>query len=167
MDEARFLSEYEKVSDRLYTFLSRSVNDPDLAADILQEAAFRAFRHRRKFRGDSTFKTWIYRIAVNTMKDQWHRIRRERKWMESEKGEEPGGGLTPEGLYAGRQQAARLTAALAVLEQGYRVPFMLKHVDGMSYGEISKVLGIPEGAARVRVYRARHTLRKILREDQT
>jgi len=58
-----------------------------------------------------------------------------------------------------------LSHAMMVLEEGYRIPFMLKHIDGLSYKEISQVLGIAENAARVRVYRARHTLRSMLRED--
>ena len=165
MDETYFRLEYEQVSDQLYTFLLRTVGDPESAADILQEAAYKAFRSRRQFRGESSFKTWIYRIAVNTMKNQWVRTQRERNWFDSMRDMETVSRPSPEKLVSGREDASELSRALMLLEEGYRVPFMLKHVDELSYREISEVLGIAENAARVRVYRARQTLRTILRED--
>ena len=165
MDDERFHSEYEQVSDKLYTFLLRTVGDRDQAADLLQDAAYRAYRSRRQFRGDSTFKTWIYRIAVNTMKNQWARAQRERKWLDEARDMDAVTSPSPEQLVTGREDAMELSHAMMVLEEGYRMPFMLKHIDGLSYKEISQVLGIAENAARVRVYRARHTLRSILRED--
>ena len=165
MEETRFRSEYEQVSDQLYTFLLRTLGDPDLASDILQEAAYRAFRSRRQFRGDSSFKTWIYRIAVNTMKNQWIRSSRERRWFDAVHDVDSQENPSPEKLLAGKEDAFELTRALMMLEEGYRAPFMLRHVDGLSYREISQVLGIAENSARVRVHRARHTLRTILRED--
>jgi len=167
MDERQFRSEYEQVADQLYTFILRTVGDPDLAADILQEAAYRAYRSRRQFRGDSKFKTWIYRIAVNTMKNQWARAQRERKWFDEIRDLDSAPSPSPEQLVTGKQDAARLSGALMLLEEGYRVPFMLKHVEGLSYNEISEILGVAENAARVRVYRARHALRTILREDKS
>ncbi|HDL53206.1 MAG TPA: sigma-70 family RNA polymerase sigma factor [Proteobacteria bacterium] len=71
---------------------------------------------------------------------------------------------TPEMVLSGREDAARLSRAIELLEEAYRAPFLLKHVEGMSYGQISEVLGIEEGAARVRVHRARHALVAPLRE---
>ena len=165
MDEARFHSEYEQVSDKLYTFLLRTVGVRDQAADLLQETAYRAYRSRRQFRGDSTFKTWIYRIAVNVMKNQWARVQREKKWLDEARDMDAVLSPSPEQLVTGRADAMELSRAMMVLEEGYRVPFMLKHVAGLSYKEISQVLGIAENAARVRVYRARQTLRSMLRED--
>lgn len=163
MDERRFNSEYEKISDQLYTFLVRAVGDRDQAADILQDAAYKAYRARRQFRGDSTFKTWIYRIAVNVMKNQWTRAKRERNWFEGVKDLDTESSPTPEQLFTGKEGAMELSQALMMLEEGYRVPFMLKHVDGLSYREISDVLGIAEPAARVRVHRARNALQNMLK----
>lgn len=167
MDETRFHSEYEQVSDQLYTFLLRTVGDKELASDILQEAAYRAYRSRLKFKGDSTFKTWIYRIAINAMKNQWSRIQNEKKRLDKIIGMENVSNPSPEQLIVGKEDSVQLSSALMLLEETYRVPFMLKHVDGLSYKEISDVLGITDNVARVRVYRARHTLQKILREDIT
>jgi len=165
MDEARFRVEYEQISDQLYTFLVRITGDPDSAADILQEAAYKAFRARRGFRGDSSFKTWIYRIAMNTLKNQWVRAQRERNWVETAQVMETASTPSPERIAFGREDATELSRVLGLLEEGYRIPFLLKHVDGLSYREISKVLDVEEGTARVRVHRARQALRALLREE--
>lgn len=164
MDDARFQSEYRQVCDGLYTFLIRMANDPDMAADILQEAALRAYRSRRRFRGDSSFKTWIYRIAINTMKNHFAKAGRARKLAETAQHLATANTPTPEMVFSGKEDAARLSRALGLLEDAYRAPFLLKHVDGLSYGQISEILDIEEGAARVRVYRARHALMSLLRE---
>jgi RNA polymerase sigma-70 factor (ECF subfamily) len=99
------------------------------------------------------------------MKNQWARAQRERKWFEEAKDMDTPSGPSPEQLVAGKEDTLELSRALMLLEEGYRVPFMLKHVDGLSYREISKVLDIAESAARVRVYRARNFLRNVLREN--
>lgn len=165
MDKARFHLEYEQVRDQLYTFLARTVGDQEAASDLLQETAYKAYRSRHQFRGDSKFKTWIYRIAVNTMKNYWMSAKRERKWFDEIRETDTSTSSSPEQIVSRKEAGAELSRALMLLEEGYRVPFMLKHVDGLTYKEISEVLGIAENAARVRVYRARHGLRSVLRED--
>ena len=164
MDEERFNSEYRQVCDGLFTFLTRMVKDPEMAGDILQDAALKAYRSRRKFREDSSFKTWIYRIAMNTMKNHFAKAARVRNLTNAVEHLEGGNNPNPEMILSGRQDAARLSVALELLEEAYRGPFLLKHVEGLSYRQISEVLGIEEGAARVRVYRARHALVSLLRE---
>jgi RNA polymerase sigma-70 factor (ECF subfamily) len=169
MDEMRFRAEYEQVADQLFTYLVRSTGDREWAADLLQEAAFRAYRGRKKFRQESSFKTWIYRIAMNVMKNQMTRRGRERKWAEEEKFNEPPAQKNPESLLHGKRTTEGLSRALEMLEEKYRMPFLLKHVDGMGYREIGEVMDIGEGTARVRVYRARHALAIMLKglsEDQ-
>ncbi len=165
MDEARFREEYEQVSNQLYTFLVRTAGDPDLAADILQDAAYKAFRSRKSFRGDSSFKTWIYRIAINTLKNQWARAQRERNWVETTQDMETVGTPSPEKIALGQEDATNLSRVLGLLEERYRTAFLLKHVDELSYREISKVLNVGEGTARVRVHRARGALRALLDEE--
>ena len=81
---------------------------------------------------------------------------------------EPHAQRTAESLLSGKQKAEGLSMAMEMLEESYRRPFLLKHVDGMNYNEIASVLDIGEGAARVRVHRARHALANLLkgsRED--
>jgi len=167
MDETRFRFEYERICDPLFTFLVRTVGDRDRAADILQETAYKAYRSRGRFRGESSFKTWIYRIALNTMKNHWIRTKREKSWIETAPYEGILTGPSPERTLLGKEDAVQLSQALMLLEEGYRIPFMLKHVDGLSYKEISEVLGIGENASRVRVHRARRALRNMLRGDLT
>jgi RNA polymerase sigma-70 factor (ECF subfamily) len=169
MDEIRFRTEYEQVADQLYTYLVRATGDREWAADLLQEAAFRAYKSREGFRQESSFKTWIYRIAMNVMKNQMTRRGRERRWAEEERLSEPPAQRNPESLLHGKRTTEGLSRALEMLEEKYRMPFLLKHVDGMSYREIGDVMDVGEGAARVRVHRARHALASMLKgssEDQ-
>ncbi|MDF1535130.1 MAG: RNA polymerase sigma factor [bacterium] len=163
MDEVRFQTEYEQVADQLFTCLVRATGDREWAADLLQEAAFRAYRARKGFREDSAFKTWIYRIAMNVMKNQMIRQGRERRWAVEQGSQDLPSRQTPESLLSGKRTADELSRALEMLEEGYRMPFLLKHVDGMSYREIAEVLDVGEGAARVRVHRARHALANLLK----
>jgi RNA polymerase sigma-70 factor (ECF subfamily) len=169
MDDASFQEEYARVSDGLYTYLVRMAGDSDLAADALQEAALKAYRARGTFRGDASFKTWIFRIAINTMKNMLAKAGRERRVMDrsdiTDKPELASSGLTPEASLSRRQDAHRLTDALDMIEEKYRVAFLLKHVEGMSYREIGAVLDIGEGNARMRVYRARHALAHMLEKE--
>jgi RNA polymerase sigma-70 factor (ECF subfamily) len=162
VDKARFRSEFERIRDQLYTFLVRTTRDPHGAADILQEAAYMAYRSRRRFRGESSFKTWIYRIAINALRNQWAKQRREKDWAGTPITEERVEESTPESLLTGKEKVVVLTRALDLLEEDYRTPFLLRHMDGLSYREISQVLGIGESAARVRVHRARHALMTLL-----
>lgn len=164
MDEARFRKEYGDISNQLYTFLVRSTGDPDSAADILQETAYKAFRSMRSFREESSFKTWVYRIALNTLKNQWARVQRERKWVEAAQHMEMADNPSPEKIVVEQEAMAELSRALGLLEDGYRIPFLLKHVDGLSYREISEVFDVEENTARVRVHRARQALKTLLGE---
>ena len=169
MEETKFQAEYEKVADQLFTYLARATGDREWAADLLQAAALRAYSSRASFRGESSFKTWIYRIAMNVMKNQMTRRGRERRWAEEERLSEPPVQRNPESLLHGKRTTEGLSRALEMLEEKYRMPFLLKHVDGMSYREIGDVMDIGEGAARVRVHRARHALASMLKgssEDQ-
>lgn len=168
MEETKFQAEYEKVADQLFTYLARATGDREWAADLLQDAALRAYSSRASFRGESSFKTWIYRIAMNVMKNQMTRRGMERKWAREQSMLEPHAQRTAESLLSGKQKAEGLSMAMEMLEESYRRPFLLKHVDGMNYNEIASVLDIGEGAARVRVHRARHALANLLkgsRED--
>lgn len=163
MHPDEFRTEYEKCSGNLYSFLIRMTGDFDDAADVLQEAVYRGFKSRNRFRKDSSFSTWLYRIAINVWKNQRkrtaHKVMMEMEQiplMESETN------ITPEKVLSGKQAFEDISEALNMLDEKYRAPFLLRQVDGFSYREIAEVMEIDENAARVRVYRARHALRDMI-----
>jgi RNA polymerase sigma-70 factor (ECF subfamily) len=165
MKSEEFEREYTKVKDKLFSFLMRLTANRDEAEEILQEAVYRAYRKRAGFRGQSAFSTWLYRIAVNHWKNERKKNARSLPLEAAGNPEPAGQDADPEEMTAFRQESRKLRAGLERLSEDYRVPLMLKHMEGFSYREISHLLDIGEEAARVRVYRARHTLAAILKEE--
>lgn len=165
MTSGEFQREYEAVSSRLYTFLLRVTGDANEAQDLLQEAVYRAYRKRTSFRRESGFKTWIYRIALNIRANNMRRRKVEQDYVgHGTMIETTRSPLTPEQLLAESERYQELEKALDTLKEKYTIPLLLKHQEGYSYAEISKMLGIEESAVRKRVYRARHQLQAHLEE---
>jgi len=164
MRPEEFQREYLKVSDRLYTFLLRITGNSDEARELLQEAVLRGYRGRHGFRKEADFSTWLYRIAINIWKNKYKRSAREQDYMKYVRAVPEEYTPTPEDIFGGKERSRELDKALGILEEKYRIPLLLKHMEGFSYGEIGRMMGIEESTARVRVYRARHAMRAILEE---
>jgi RNA polymerase sigma-70 factor (ECF subfamily) len=157
-----------RYKDRLYSTLYRLTGRPEDADDLLQDAFLRAFEKLDRFQGDSSFYTWIYRIAVNLALSD----RRRRKLP----GRAPAtlgiGGPEPAGdpehsdpaLPVERaEREALIQAALDGLQPDHRAVVVMSHIDGLRYEEIAEVLDIPVGTVRSRLHRAREVLRDRLR----
>jgi RNA polymerase sigma-70 factor, ECF subfamily len=168
-----------RYQDRLYSTILRLVGGPEDAQDVLQDAFVRAFEKLDQFHGESSFYTWIYRIAVN-LALSGHRKRKQRRFSrapESGKGilgEEPADEspeTDPSFALERVEREAIVEAALAALAPEQRAVVVLKDFDGRRYEEISTLLAIPIGTVRSRLHRARCELRERLRslvevEDQ-
>lgn len=164
MNSEEFQKEYGRVSDRLYTFLLRLTGNSDEAQELLQEAVLRGFQARRGFRKEADFSTWLYRIAVNVWKNRLRKSAREQDFQKYMRAVPLNGALTPEDIFGWDERNRKMDRALGILEEKYRAPLLLKHIEGFTYREIGGMLGIDENTARMRVYRARHTMRAILEE---
>lgn len=125
------------------------------AEDVAQEAFVRVFQALPKFRGESTFSTWLYRIVTNLCLG---RMRRRRPTVPLEAVPEPG---TAEG--PGWQVAEGLLAreVLGMLPPELRVVLLLREQEGLSYREISGALDLPMGTIRSRLSKARKRFRKL------
>ena len=138
-------------------------NETD-ANDVVQDTYVRAFRGLRRFRGDAQFSTWLYRIASNCASSFTARRSRQRcdslteatEVIETDPDQDPS--LQAEASTL-RQTIER---ALEQLPQRLRAVVILKHLEDLSHREIADRLGITESATKVRLHRARHTLRRIL-----
>jgi RNA polymerase sigma-70 factor (ECF subfamily) len=154
---------------RLYPTVLRLTGCADEAQDLLQEAFLRAYRNFDRFQGDSSFYTWIYRIAVNLALSG----RRRRRIRTLRLGEEHQGhvvalprdprGDDPAAPLERAEREQVIQEALNALAPDYRSVIVLKEFDGLAYDEISAVLGIPIGTVRSRLHRARCELRDQLR----
>jgi RNA polymerase sigma-70 factor, ECF subfamily len=151
------------------------LGDRDEALDLSQEVFLRVFRTIHRFRGQSSLRTWIYRIAVNQARNR-HRFWRRRHRADqvsldqhvAAHGEfQSGGELTPDRMLAQKQLAERLNHALEHLPFDQRTAIILREIDGLSYEEIAFSLGVAIGTVKSRLTRARQALRLELREERS
>jgi RNA polymerase sigma-70 factor (ECF subfamily) len=151
------------------------LGDRDEALDLSQDVFLRVFRTIHGFRGQSSLRTWIYRIAVNLARNR-HRFWRRRHRAdqvsldqhEAAHGELLSGSeLTPDRLLAQKELATRLQQALDRLPFDQRTAIVLREIDGLSYEEIGFSLGVAVGTVKSRLARARQALRYDLRGERT
>jgi RNA polymerase sigma-70 factor (ECF subfamily) len=148
------------------------LGDREEALDLSQEVFLRVFRTIHRFRGQSSLRTWIYRIAVNQARNK-HRFWRRRHRADqisldlhiATHGEFLSGGeSTPDRVLAQKELASRLQQALDTLPFDQRTAIVLREIDGLSYEEIAYSLGVAVGTVKSRLTRARQALRSELRE---
>ena len=164
-----------KYQRRIERLIGRMVRDVDLVPDIAQETFIRAYRAIPKFRGESAFYTWLYRIAVNTAKKSLGELKRDPLVSESafaakdEDDEtsrvehELSDGETPESLLASKQVAATVNSAIEALSADLRQAITLREIEGLSYEEIAEIMNCPIGTVRSRIFRARESIALRLR----
>jgi RNA polymerase sigma-70 factor (ECF subfamily) len=166
---ADLMSEHQRMVVQLAINL---LGDRDEALDLSQEVFLRVFRTIHRFRGQSSLRTWIYRIAVNQARN------RHRFWRRRHRGDQisldlhirthgeflSAGENTPDRILAQKELAAKLKEALDGLPFDQRTAIVLREVDGLSYEEIAFSLGVAVGTVKSRLTRARQALRTELRE---
>jgi RNA polymerase sigma-70 factor, ECF subfamily len=165
-----------KYQRRIERLVGRMVRDPDLVQDIAQETFIRAYRALTKFRGESAFYTWLYRIAVNTAKKALMDIKRDPVVNESSLmsahddddetyrgGRELTDASTPDAELATKEIAAAVNAAIEALSDDLRQAVTLREIEGLSYEEISEAMNCPIGTVRSRIFRAREAIAQRLR----
>ncbi len=142
----------------------RLVGNEHDARDVLQDSYLRAFRSLRKFRGDSAFGTWLYRITVNCSATFLAKRRRSSHDQLDDNIEvlELRAESDPETAAGTADDRGRLVQALAGLPDQMRVVVVLRDVYDLPHEEIARELGISQTAAKVRLHRARRQLREQL-----
>jgi RNA polymerase sigma-70 factor (ECF subfamily) len=160
-----------RYQDRLYPSILRLMGSPEDAQDVLQDAFVRAFQKLDQFQGESSFYTWMYRIAVNTAlsEQRKHRDRGNNPRLEpvtlrlavepADDSPETDPALALERL----ERELLVQSALNELGPDHRAVVVLKDFDGRRYEEISALLKIPIGTVRSRLHRARMELADRLR----
>lgn len=164
-DRDAFSTLIEHYAPTVVSVAWRILGDRTLADDAAQETFLAAFKSLRRFRADARFSTWLYRIAVNKCRDT-QRSQSVRQGVfatkDADDGVEPVGHSllhrSPEELLLERHRRHQLVDALRRLAPLYREAFVLKHVEGLEYDEMSEVLGVDGGTLRMRVYKARQEL---------
>ena len=152
-----------KYQHRIARLISRYVQDPADVLDVAQDAFMKAYRAIPRFRGDSAFYTWLYRIAINTAKN--HLVAQTRRPQNS--GLDPADAEqfadfdalreygTPEGYALSDEMQHTVASAIEHLPQDLKVAVSLRELEGLSYEEIARVMDCPIGTVRSRIFRAR------------
>jgi RNA polymerase sigma-70 factor (ECF subfamily) len=160
-----------KYQHKVASLVSRYIRDASDVMDVTQEAFLKAYRALPGFRGESAFFTWLYRIAINTVKN--HLVAQGRRPpgddVEAEVAEQMdmGGRLrevaTPEGHLLTDEIARTVQQALDDLPDDLRTAIVLRELEGLSYEEIANAMECPIGTVRSRIFRAREAIDKRLR----
>ncbi len=164
----------EKYQNRVYSLVLSMTKSREDAEDIVQESFVKAYLSLKNFRGDSSFYTWIYRVAYNMAIDFQRRNSRRGEVLSSPKLNEDGQESraleavatdgNPEESAERKQLAESLGKAMSQLSEEHRTVVMLREVDGMSYSEIADVLGLSQGTVMSRIHYAKKYLQKALKD---
>jgi RNA polymerase sigma-70 factor, ECF subfamily len=162
----------DRYRNPIYSLVARILVSESDAADVLQNIFVKVFRGIRQFHGQSTLKTWLYRIAVrealNFRRGWFRRHFHEPFSIDGEPAELPAelaGVRAASGPYETLQQAERqelVQRALDALPRPYRAVLVMREMEEMPYEEIAEVLGVPEGTVKSRLMRGRELLRRKL-----
>ena len=155
--------------DRLVFSVYKFLKDYELAQDIAQEAFVKAFKNIEKFRGDSSFYTWIYRIAINTAKNFLSSKSRKSEIyddeiMELKLSESAVTSENPENILEAEELRSLMMDAIQGLPDDIRTTLSLREFDGLSYEEIAEVQNCPIGTVRSRIHKGREILDKTFSE---
>ena len=169
-DKAAFDLLVLKYQHKLIKLISRYVRDHSEVLDVAQESFLKAYRALPKFRGDSAFYTWLYRIAINTAKN--HLVSQSRRPpnadVDSSDAEQIGGEselkdyATPERLLMRAEIEDTIISAIEDLPQDLKTAISLRELEGLSYEEIAEVMDCPIGTVRSRIFRARDAINRRL-----
>lgn len=166
---AELLAAYERP---IYNFVYRLLDDPGDAPDVTQEVFLKVVRNIKRFRGDCSLKTWLYRITVHEAYNRRRWFSRHRRREESLEAPEKGGRSAADRLADPRQdqyervlQTERILAverALAQVPEIFRMAVVLRDIEGLNYEEIAEVLQVPVGTVKSRILRGREALKQKL-----
>ncbi len=161
----------QKYQFKILKLVNRYVNDPQEAMDVAQESFIKAYRALDKFRGDSAFYTWLYRIAINTAKN--HIVSQSRRSIELDvEVVDMEQTLTknnlkeysaPEKILLDVEIEHAVNEVIQHLPKELRTAIILREMEGLSYEEIAGIMACPVGTVRSRIFRAREAIERRIR----
>ena len=159
---------FSRYQFKIMNLVSRYLREPEDVQDVTQEAFIKAFRALPRFRGESAFYTWLYRIAINTAKN--HIVARSRRPpgvdVEVDEAEFYDGGEAlkdlenPEASLARDELSSAIDEAISDLPDDLRSAVTLREFDGLTYEQIAEIMDCPVGTVRSRIFRAREAIER-------
>jgi RNA polymerase sigma-70 factor (ECF subfamily) len=152
---------------RMYQLVRILTGNDEESEDLVQDTFVRAYRALARFRGDSTFRTWLHQIAVNVVRSHVARRGRRRdraRTLDDGDGEEPAIVRIPsaEDLENAIVRRRTIDQALVRLPADMRLLVTLRDIQGLEYREIATITGLPMGTVESRIFRGRRRLRLML-----
>lgn len=153
----------DRYKHSMVNYLARLTGCRDRAEDVAQETFVRFFQGLDRYRDQGHLTAYLFRIATNLVRSE---ERRKRRWQiilpRFSPGREWASGKGPQDDALANEAERQVTRALAAIELIYRVPLVLREIEGCSYLEIADVLGVSEGTVKSRLHRGRHLLKEAL-----
>jgi RNA polymerase sigma-70 factor (ECF subfamily) len=165
----------------IYSLLARTLHDRADAADLTQEVFVKVFRGVARFHGESSLRTWIYRIALHEASNQrrwWMRHKQQEIPIEQELSEGSSGtpiklkemlvdpAESPFEMAMHAENRARVEAALSRVPEPFQTTLILRDIEGFVYEEVAEIQGVNLGTVKSRLVRGRALLKAILAESQ-
>ncbi len=169
------IGKYKKV---VFNHARSFLRNTQEAEDACQEIFISIYNNIRKFRGDSKFSTWVYRITVNTCKNKLKQLKRQRARIAEEAYEQGDEELDrritnirekeekePDNIFAGENVKDIVLKRVSELTEEQRDVITLRDIDGLTYEEIAGVMKLSVSAVKSKIFRARENLREKLEKD--
>ena len=164
----------DKYKNMVYNLTYHMCNNLDDAEDLSQEAFLRAFQSLSRFNPSYKFSTWLYQITLNIVRDRFKKkslnclsldapIETDDSEIYRQHSDQTN---NPEEIFSRKEKSRNIESAILSLPLTYREVIVLRHLQNLSYSEISSILKLPTGVIKVRLFRARQALKKILLNSQ-
>ena len=151
---------FERHYARVHALCFRLTRRADVADDVSQDTMLRVLKYARSYRGESSFATWLYRLAYNACQDHWRKTRRDESMTDLREAKE----VRHDSETGLDSRHALLEEAMARLAPDRRVVLVLSRYNDLAYDDIARVLECTPAAVRTRAHRALNELREIYRE---
>lgn len=149
---------YRKIRLLIYLY----VHESNIANDLTQDVFIRVYQYLPLFKKQCEFTTWLYRVALNTVKNYFRLVQKRQECVLDENEVIHDESYSPETISIGLELIQQIQYAFSKLPEGLRECYFLHAMDGKSYEEISKKLDCPLGTVRSRIFRARKLLKEAI-----
>jgi len=159
----------QRYKNPLTNFVFRFLGDYEACNDVVQETMIKVYRYKDSYSSVAKFSTWIYTIAGNLARTEYRRQRRRNLFSINDYGEDhstfdlPDESYRPDVVTDSGIKEEIIQKALMKVKESYREAVILRDIQGMSYEEISEILGISEGTVKSRINRGRAQLQELLK----
>jgi RNA polymerase sigma-70 factor (ECF subfamily) len=167
--EAAFNILVQRYKNPLTNFVFRFLGDYEACSDVVQETMIKVYRYKDSYSSVAKFSTWVYTIAGNLARTEYRRQRRRNIFSINDYGEEhktydlPDESYRPDVITDSGIKDEIIQKALLKVKETYREAVILRDIQGMSYEEISEILGVNEGTVKSRINRGRAQLQELLK----